>query len=259
MDEGLLTKVLLVVVGALAGILSGIAATAFKNHLDRKTEVNKAQMAFWLDHLYPLRVAAGELRDQIVQIHNKVLAEKDIDEHDLREDYHLRRWFQWSKDHVVGAKDHLPNEQRRADFAMHSGGVGCEAVSTLYVTAYYLFFATRIRLRTPYKEGDDELVRCIDDVRRGFSQLEFYRVTQDSTGVSMKNTAGDVMNYREFGEAMTDKSERAWFLTLADTYYKLHKQNPEHVQAVVQRLDGLISVLDRKLGSRETDPSRRVL
>lgn len=153
----------------------------------------------------------------------------------------------------------MPDEQRRADFAMHSGGVGCEAVSTLYVTAYYLFFATRIRLRTPYKEGDDEVVQCIDEVRRGFSDLEFYRVTQDSTGIAMKNKTGDVMNYREFGEAMTDKTERAWFLTLADTYYKLQRQNPEHVQAVVQHLDGLISVLDKKLGSRAVQPARRVL
>lgn len=78
MNDDILTKVLLVIVGALAGILSGIAGTAFKNHLDRKAEVNKAKMAFWLDYLYPLRVAAGELRDQIGQIYKKVLAEKDI-------------------------------------------------------------------------------------------------------------------------------------------------------------------------------------
>lgn len=259
MNDDILTKVLLVIVGALAGILSGIAGTAFKNHLDRKAEVNKAKMAFWLDYLYPLRVAAGELRDQIGQIYKKVLAEKDISEQDLKEDYNVRRWFRWAKDHIIGAKDLMPDEQRRADFAMHSGGVGCEAVSTLYVTAYYLFFATRIRLRTPYKEGDDEVVQCIDEVRRGFSDLEFYRVTQDSTGIAMKNKTGDVMNYREFGEAMTDKTERAWFLTLADTYYKLQRQNPEHVQAVVQHLDGLISVLDKKLGSRAVQPARRVL
>lgn len=259
MNEGLLTKVLLVIVGALAGILSGIAGTAFKNHLDRKAEVDKTKSAFLLDYLYPLRVAACELRDQIRQIHTKVLSEKDINDKDLREDYHLRKWFWWCKDHITGEKDLLPDEQRRADFAMHSGGTGCEAVSTLYLTAYYLFFATRIRLRTPYNGRDDELVHCIDEVRRGFSQLEFYRVTQDSTGVSMKNKAGDVMNYREFGEAMTNKAERAWFLTLADTYFKLHRQNPEHVKSVIQHLDGLINVLDKDLGSRAVQPGHQIL
>jgi hypothetical protein len=259
MNEDLLTKVLLVIVGALAGILSGIAGTAFKNHLDRKAEVDKTATAFWLDYLYPLRVAAGELRDQIGQIHTRVLAEKDINEQDLKDNYHLRRWFEWCKDHIIGAKDHLPEELRKADFAMHSGGIGCEAVSTLYLTAYYLFFATRIRLRTPYKGRDEELIHCIDEVRRGFSQLEFYRVTQDSTGVSMKNKAGDVMNYREFGEAMTDRAERAWFLTLADVYFKLHRQNPEQVQAVIQHLVELIRVLDKKLGSRAVQPAHQVL
>jgi hypothetical protein len=259
MNENLLTKVLLLVVGALAGILSGMAGTAFKNRLDRKAETDKAKTSFWADYLYPLRVAASELRDQIVQIYKKVAAEKDIPEKDLKENYHLRKWFQWAKDHIIGVKDNLSDEQRRADFAMHSGGIGCEAVSTLYVTAYYLFFATRIRLQTPYKGGDDELLHCIDEVRRGFSQLEFYRVTQDSTGVSMKNKTGDVMNYREFGEALTDKAERAWFLTLADTYFKLHRQDPEHVHMVIRQLDALISVLDTRLGSMAVQPARQVL
>ena len=166
MNEDLLTKVLLLIVGALAGILSGIAGAAFKNHLDRKAEVDKATAAFWVDYLYPLRVAASELRDQVIQIHNKVLAEKDIDDEDLEENYHLRKWFQWSKDHIIGMKDHLPDELRTANFAMHSGGIGCEAVSTLYVTAYYLFFATRIRLRTPYKEVDAGLLHCCHSAAR---------------------------------------------------------------------------------------------
>jgi hypothetical protein len=78
MNGDVLTKVLLLIVGALAGILSGIAGTAFKNRLDRKAEVDKAKAAFWVDYLYPLRIATSELRDQLRQIHNKVFAEKDI-------------------------------------------------------------------------------------------------------------------------------------------------------------------------------------
>jgi len=259
MNEDLLTKTLLLVVGALAGILSGVVGTAFKNRLDRKVEKDKAKARFWADHLYPLRVAATELRDQIVQIHKKVAAEKDIPEKELKENYHLRKWFQWAKDHLIGAKDNLSDEQRRADFAMHSSGIGCEAASTLYLTAYYLFFATRIRLRMPYDGGDDELIRSINDVRRGFSQLDFYRVTQDSTGVSMKSNTGDVMDYREFGEAMTDKTERGWFLTLADTYYKLHGQDPAHVQTLIHHLDQLIRVLDKRLGGRGAERGPQIL
>ena len=121
MNEDISTKVLLLVVGALAGVLSGMAATAYKNRLDRKAEAEKTKASYWSEYLYPLRLAAYELRDQIAQIHKKVTTEKDIPEKDLRENYNLRKWFQWTKDHIIGMKDHLPDEQRTADFAMHSG------------------------------------------------------------------------------------------------------------------------------------------
>jgi hypothetical protein len=64
----------------------------------------------------------------------------------------------------------------------------------------------------------------------------------------MTNKSGGVKNYREFCEAITDQAERAWFLTLADVYFTLHKRNPENFQKVMESLEDLISVLHKILG-----------
>jgi hypothetical protein len=59
----------------------------------------------------------------------------------------------------------------------------------------------------------------------------------------MTSKTGDVMNYREFCQAMTSDSERAWFLTLTDTYFKLHRQNRDNVESVGESLRVLIDLL----------------
>jgi hypothetical protein len=133
---------------------------------------------------------------------------------------------------------------------MHSQGVGYAAASTLYATAYYLWHATRIRLRIPaeLRGKGVVLVNKIDAVRASFSkQLEFYDITQDSTGASMTSRSGGVKNFREFCEAITDQAERAWFLTLADVYFKLHHRSEEEVQNVRDSLEELISTLNKIL------------
>ena len=90
------------------------------------------------------------------------------------------------------------------------------------------------------------MISCLESVRNDLSNLEFYTVTQDSTGVSMRNNSGEVMNYREFCEALTDKSRSAWFMTLADVYFKLHRQNKENVKSLLSSLESLITLLDKR-------------
>ncbi len=90
--------------------------------------------------------------------------------------------------------------------------------------------------------------------RANLGRLEFYGVTQDSTGASMTAKTGDVMNYREFCEAMTSNSERAWFLTLTDTYFKLYRQNRENVERVNESLRVLVALL-REMLKLDTEES----
>lgn len=242
------TKVLLVVVGTLAGIISTLIASAYKSYLDRSAELRKTQEQTRRDYLDPLRVSARDLRVCFQRVYTRVVSEKAIADPDLKENYNLRYWLRLCKDYIVNSNDRWTDDERRREFAMHSGGMGCEAASTLYFAACYLYCATRIRLKSPYIRlgGDDrQLIARIDDVRAKFSQLEFYSVTQDSTGVSMRNSTGEMKNYREFGETITSRSENVWFLTLADVFFKLHNQNTENANAFIASLDELILFLDR--------------
>lgn len=253
MGDDFSTKGLLVVVGALSGIVSTLIASGYKSYLDRKAELRKNRAETRRDYLDPLRVASKDLLQCFERVYARVIEEKDISQADLKEFYNLRFWFRRCKDYVIDPNAQGTDDMRRRHFAMHSGGVGCEATSTLYYTAFYLYYATRIRLKSPYIQlgtDDQELIARIDDVRANFSRLEFYSVTQDSTGVSMKNESGEVKNYREFCEAITSTSEGAWFLTLTDVFFKLHSQKAEAAQAFLASLDRLGTFLDRSLPAK---------
>jgi hypothetical protein len=253
MSSDLMTKLLLLLAGALAGIVSGIVGSAYKNYLERKSESRKSETAVRLEYLYPLLFAVHELKAKLALAYNKVVEEKDITkpEAEMTDRYYLRYWFWKYKEYIVNENANWSDERRKKELSMHSGGVGYGAASTLYATAYYLWHATRIRLRIPaeLRGKGVVLVKGIERVRASFSGgLEFYDVTQDSTGASMTNKSGGVRNYREFCEAITDQAERAWFLTLADVYFTLHKRSPANVQKVIESLEDLISVLRKILG-----------
>jgi hypothetical protein len=253
MGDNPLTKILLVIVGGLTGIITTLIASAYKSHLDRKGELWKTREQIRHDYLDPLRVASKDLRQCFERTFKRVISERDISPENLKENYNLRYWFRRCKNYIVDSNDRWTDEERRRDFAMHSGGMGCEAASTLYIAACYLYHATRIRLKSPYVllgRDDQELIASIDDVRAKFSQLAFYSVTQDSTGVSMRNAEGQMKNYREFGETITSGAEKAWFLTLTDVFFKLHNEKAENADALLASLDRLIKFLDQSLPAK---------
>jgi hypothetical protein len=247
------TKLLVAVVGGLLGIVSTLGASRYKSHLARKAESRKNKSEIRRDYLDPLRVASKDLHVCFKRVYAQVILEKDISQDRLKEDYNLRFWFRRCKDYIVDPNPQWTEEMRRREFAMNSGGIGCDATSTLYYTACYLYYATRIRSKSPYIQlGSDDraLIARIDDVRAKFGQLEFYSVTQDSTGVSMKNTSGEIRDYREFCEAITSRSEGAWFMTVTDVFFKLHTQSAENAQAFLDSLDRLSTFLDQSLPAK---------
>jgi hypothetical protein len=187
-----------------------------------------------------MRVAAVELSAQLRQVFTNV-----------RKDpaglgYHLQNWFDKGKDYVVVPSDEWPDDQRLEHFSMHSGGEGTEAISTLYITALYLFYATQVRFNPPdvaSRTWAEQLRLNVDAVRHALEEIDFYPVTQDSTGLSMKRDDGNVKNYRQFGESITARAERGWFLTLTDVYLKLHQQEPRKVDRILRSLDALAGFL----------------
>jgi hypothetical protein len=241
------TQVLLLIAGAIAGIVSGAVGAAYKAWLDRNSESQKSDAAVRLQYLYPLLLVAIDLKRKLAHAYETLQPEKDIQtpEPEMTDRYYLRHWFWRCKNYVVNPDAGWTEEARKRDLAMNSGGVGYDAVSTLYITASYLWHATRIRLRIPseLKGRGINLLTCLYRVRANLGKLEFYGVTQDSTGASMTSRSGDVMNYREFCQAMTSDSERAWFLTLTDAYFKLHRQKRDDVESVIESLGALIDLL----------------
>jgi hypothetical protein len=258
----LTSKLLLVLAGAIAGLLSGTVGAYFKAYLDRRSELEKADAAVRLQFLYPLLAISTEFREKLASAFEKVKRENDIKTpvEKMTEDYYLRHWFWRCKEYVVNSEQGSTQESRRRDIAMHSGGSGNESLSTLYVTAAYLWYATRIRLQMPSElQGRGiELSERLHSVRDSLAGLQFYPVSQDSTGASVTNRNGDVMNYREFCEALTGDAERAWFLTLTDVYFKLHDRDQMEIDRVTLSLDGLIDLLREMLMFRKSEMTSRV-
>jgi hypothetical protein len=245
------TQVLLLVAGAIAGIVSGAVGAAYKSYLDQKSESQKSDVAIRLQYLYPLLLIALDFKRKLAHAYETLQPEKDLrtPEPEMTDHYYLRHWFWRCKNYVANSDANWTEEARKRDLAMNSGGTGYDAVSTLYVTASYLWHATRIRLRIPseLKGRGINLLASLYGVRASLGRLEFYGVAQDSTGASMTSETGDVMNYREFCQAMTSDSERAWFLTLTDTYFKLHRQDRQNVESAIESLRALTDLLREML------------
>ncbi len=90
MGDGLSTKSLLVVVGALSGIVSTLIASAYKSYLDRTAELRKSKAETRRNYLDPLRVASKDLRDCFERVYQRVRDEKGIPPENLKENYNLR-------------------------------------------------------------------------------------------------------------------------------------------------------------------------
>jgi hypothetical protein len=257
MKDDLTSKLLLILAGTIAGVLSGAVGAYFKALLDRRSEVEKSDDAVRLQFLYPLLVIATEFQARFENAFKQVQKEKDDPrpEDQMTDRYYLRYWFWRCKEFVVNSDSGWTAETRKRELAMNSGGVGSDAVSTLYVTAAYLWHATRIRLHIPseMKGRGIELSQRLHEVRNSLAAIEFYDVTQDSTGVSVTGAKGDVMNYREFCEAMTSEAERAWFLTLTDVYFKLRFKSENETRYVFESLARLTVLLQEilKINRRE--------
>jgi hypothetical protein len=67
----------------------------------------------------------------------------------------------------------------------------------------------------------------------------------------MKNASGEMKNYREFCEAITSRSEGAWFMTLTDVFFKLHSQGADAAQAFLASLVSLSTFLDQSLPAKD--------
>lgn len=251
-------SVLLVLVGAVAAIGSAAGTGAMKEYLNRRNSVRAETEAIRKTLLIPLQSAASDLAKKLkhidgelsvarTQVNGERVPERDMPDDQLRHDYSLRWWFRWCKDVVVNPNnDEWPDTKRIAELSMHAGGEGYDAASSLFLMARYLCLAARMRATQPFirfRSGSPGPGEALQEVRSALAALEFYDVTQDSTGDTVRDTDGMPVGFREFLMRMCDSKTRGWFLTLTDVHFKLHGKSRKQVQELASNLERLEEAL----------------
>jgi hypothetical protein len=220
---------------ALTGTLcfvGGIVTQWYKDqHEDRQKLASDRDLQRRL-HFEPLKFAIDELTSQLEVVRRQLeeQAEKDFvwDLHHADGKYYLRKWFLRLKQFVTDGNSGWTEGDRFMELSLNAGGEGYQALSTLYLTAVYFHYATRIRfdpvIGVPHGIREP-LLSAVNQARSIWAELRFFPLTQDSTGPAMKSGEDRVVDYRDFVVRLTAPETRGWFLRLTDFYIDLHMKS----------------------------------
>lgn len=224
------------VISAALGILTALATTHYKMRKQHRLEKEKEKDQIRLKYLNPLLVAGIDYLERMADI-----KERRQDEGKTNK---MVTWFREIK------------ENKRTDkqsFEYWINDEGFFAMSTLYVTAVYLFYAGQIRRELPFIElapGDDKaLLNHLSNVRTAIgSKWGIWENIQDSLGAYLGDeTNKRVMSYRGFCNMLIDKSEMVWFNRLIDFYRDIDKKTEDHIEKIITSIQALIDFLNRNM------------
>ncbi|MEQ8161833.1 MAG: hypothetical protein ABRQ33_11640, partial [Smithellaceae bacterium] len=130
-------------------------------------------------------------------------------------------------------------------------------VSTLYITAVYFAYASKIRREFPFiqlSSGDNKaLLYRIADVRFSIGgKFGIWEALQDSLGRYLINEDGAIKNYRNFTEAISSE-DAVWFNRLIDFYKDIDKKLEDHLENIESSLEALIDFLSGNLQVKRTE------
>ncbi len=232
------TKVLLTLfITPLLGVIAAFYTTRYKLRQERDDDRDKEKEHIRLKILNPLLIAAEDLLDRITDIKRR------------RKDPALGgdmiRWFRQVKD--------MPR-QDLGRLAFWANDEGYFAMSTLYVTALYFYYAGTIRRDFPFFElasdSESTLLSHLSQVRLSVGgKFGIWETMQDSLGAYLAKDA-TVKNYREFCEMVIDEKEAPWLNRLVDFYRDIHMKLDDHLANVEHSLRALIAFLRVNLGIR---------
>jgi hypothetical protein len=235
--DGLTKTVLTALVGPLilacVGLVFGVIATRKKLIEERNADRVKERENIQLKILHPLLIAAEDLLGSIIDIQWR--------RKDPKTSGAMIGWF-------------AEVERRRHDrngFAFWANDDGYFAMSKLYITALYFYYAARIRREVPFlrltqgREG--ELLFHLSDVRLAIGgKFGIWEAMQDSLGAYLAQGEG-VKNYRQFCEMFVDESEYWWLYRLMHFYRDIHTKRDDHLSSIEDSLSRLSAFLRANL------------
>ena len=233
MDK-LLSLVIPALISCFLGIITALITTSYKLKKQLYVDKEKENDRIRIKYLHPLLVAAQDLLERIADIRRRRIDEPEKSE--------MMEWFKNIKD-----------KKQIEPFDFWANDKGYFALSSLYVTAVYFAYATKIRREFPFIElhpGDNKaLLYHIKDVRISIGgKFGIWENIQDSLGSYVLNKSDEtVKSYREFCESINDQSEAVWFNRLIDFFRDIDKKLEDQFENIESSLKSLIDFLSVSL------------
>jgi phage regulator Rha-like protein len=198
--------------------------------ISQKAERKKEESRLRVKYSNPLRVSAEDFGKRLSRISRKIEKQQEKDE--------LKNWFS----HIRDAR------RNKQEFTIWCNDIGHFAMTTLYLTAVYLAYATKIRIELPFREVNPDyqkgLIERIEKVRNflgGFYGI--WQETQDAVGESVLRNGEGVIGYREFCSRIMNDSEYPWLSRLVE-YYRYIDSKGKDIANVIDSLQDLYKFLD---------------
>jgi hypothetical protein len=221
------------------GIITALITTSYKLkrqlHIDKVKEYERIRIKY----LHPLLVAAQDLTERIADIRRRRKNENEKIE--------MMGWFRNIKVKI-----------QTESFYYWANDEGYFAMSSLYMTAVYFAYATKIRREFPFielKSGDNiALLNHIKAIRISIGgKFGIWEIIQDSLGSYLLNKTDEtVKTYKEFCLSINDQSETIWYNRLIDFFRDVDKKLEDQLGNIESSLKSLIDFLSVSLRIKRT-------
>ena len=240
MDQSIERLVVTALISCVFSIFIAVITTSHKLKKEFKIAKEKENEQIRIKYLQPLLVAAQDLLERITDIRRRRTND--------REKIRMMQWFNKVK---------TDSRADKSSFAFWANDEGYFAVSTLYITAVYFAYASKIRREFPFiqlSSGDNKaLLYRIADVRFSIGgKFGIWEALQDSLGRYLINEDGAIKNYRDFTEAISS-ADAVWFNRLIDFYKDIDKKLEDHLENIESSLEALIDFLSGNLQVKRTE------
>ena len=240
MEQNIERLVVTALISCVFSIFIAVITTNHKLKKEFKIAKEKENEQIRIKYLQPLLVAAQDLLERITDIRRRRMNDQ--------EKIRMMQWF---------TKVKTESKADKSSFAFWANDEGYFAVSTLYITAVYFSYASKIRREFPFiqlSSGDNKaLLYRIADVRFSIGgKFGIWEALQDSLGRYLINEDGTIKNYRNFTEAISS-ADAVWFNRLIDFYQDIDKKLEDHLENIESSLESLIEFLSGNLQVKRTE------